>query len=148
MEIKPYQNEHRDQLLSVWERSVQATHHFLSPQDFEVIRDLVRGLDFHQFEVYCLVAGEQLLGFIGIADRKIEMLFLDPDSIGQGLGAKLIRFAIDERGADKVDVNEQNETAAAFYRKQGFQTFERTELDDQGKPYPLLRMRLAAQKER
>ena len=148
MVIVRYQDEYRPQLLSVWERSVQATHHFLSPEDFEAIKTLVQGFDFHQLEVFCLLERTGLLGFIGIADRKIEMLFLDPASIGQGLGAKLIRFAIDELGADKVDVNEQNEAAAAFYRKQGFETYERTELDDQGKPYPLLRMRLATQKER
>ena len=43
--------------------------------------------------------------------------------------------------ADKVDVNEQNTGVVAFYKKLGFETYERTEKDDRGKDYPLLRMR-------
>ncbi len=144
MEVIKYLDEHRDQLLSVWERSVQATHHFLRPDDFEEIKVLVRSIDFHELEVYCLLEGSRMLGFMGLADRKIEMLFLEPDVIGKGLGKKLIRFAIEKLGANKVDVNEQNQPAVAFYRKQGFEVYERTNLDDQGRPYPLVRMRLVA----
>lgn len=39
-------------------------------------------------------------------------------------------------------VNEQNLKAIQFYKKYGFETFERTDKDDQGRHYPLLRMKL------
>ena len=44
--------------------------------------------------------------------------------------------------AKQMDVNEQNTKAVEFYRKFGFETYERTEKDDEGKGYPLLRMKL------
>ncbi|RDV12574.1 GNAT family N-acetyltransferase [Pontibacter diazotrophicus] len=44
--------------------------------------------------------------------------------------------------AMEVDVNEQNTKAVEFYQKLGFETYERTAQDDQGKDYPLLRMKL------
>ena len=69
------------------------------------------------------------------------MLFLSPDYIGKKLGMKLLKFAINELKADKVDVNEQNLNAVSFYQKFGFTVFERSELDDQGNPYPILRMK-------
>ena len=73
------------------------------------------------------------------------MLFLDPDYFGQGLGKILMNYAINELSVDKVDVNEQNINAVNFYQRLGFKTYERTDKDDQGKDYPLLRMKLNRQ---
>ena len=70
------------------------------------------------------------------------MLFLDPNYFGQELGKMLMNFALMELAADKVDVNEQNIKAVNFYKKSGFEIIERTEKDDQGRNYPLLRLKL------
>lgn len=142
IEIIPYRDKYRDRLLNVWERSVLATHHFLNPADFEEIKSLVRTIAFNELSVFCLLKEEELLGFIGISGRKIEMLFLSPEYVGQGLGWKLLNFAVKEQNADQVDVNEQNYQAVGFYQKYGFEVFERTEKDDQGMNYPILRMKL------
>ena len=77
-----------------------------------------------------------------VPNSKIEMLFLSPEQIGIGLGKKLLNFAIHDLNANKVDVNEQNTKAFGFYSKFGFKTYERTDKDEQGKNYPLLRMEL------
>jgi putative acetyltransferase len=42
-----------------------------------------------------------------------------------------------------VDVNEQNDRSLGFYLRMGFEVVDRSELDSNGKPYPLLRMRVA-----
>lgn len=141
-EIKPYNDHYKQQVLTIWERSVLATHDFLTPADFEAIKELVGSINFNDFQVFCLVNGNLVAGFIGIADYKIEMLFLDPEYFGQGLGQMLLSYAVKELKADKVDVNEQNIKALKFYQKFGFETFERTDKDDQGRHYPLLRMKL------
>ena len=140
--IEKYNDKYRQQILTVWEKSVQATHNFLSQTDFEEIKELVANINFNEFQVFCLTDENLVLGFIGVADKKIEMLFLDPKYFGQGLGQKLLSFAIKELTADKLDVNEQNAKALRFYQKYGFETFERTDKDDQGRNYPLLRMKL------
>lgn len=140
--IERYNDNYRQQVLSVWENSVLATHNFLTSSDFEEIKDLVKNINFNDFEVFCLTRGSAVIGFIGVADKKVEMLFLDPNFFGQRLGSKLLDFSIRQLNADKVDVNEQNQNAVNFYQKFGFQTFERTEKDDQGRNYPLLRMKL------
>ena len=139
--IEKYKPEYKDALLSVWERSVLATHHFLEKKDFLEIREMLYGFDFETLDVFCLIEGRQVIGFIGLHHTKIEMLFLDPDHIGKGFGLKVVNFAIAEFYANHVDVNEQNTAAVKFYRKLGFETFERTEKDDLGKDYPLLRMK-------
>ena len=140
--IVRYADRHREQLIDVWERSVLATHHFLGTADFQTIKGIVDTIDFNKFDVYCLLHGDTVSGFIGVANRKIEMLFLAPDYFGRGLGSLLMNFVIKELGVTKVDVNEQNGDAVRFYTKWGFETYERTDKDDQGFDYPLLRMEL------
>jgi putative acetyltransferase len=141
-EIRAYDQKHKQQVLAVWERSVLATHDFLTATDFSEIKELVQTINFHDFQVYCLIKKDIVIGFIGVADKKIEMLFLDPNYWGQGLGKMLMNFAISELATDKVDVNEQNIKAVNFYKNLGFEIIERTEKDDQGRNYPLLRMKL------
>jgi putative acetyltransferase len=141
-EIKKYTDQYREQLLEVWEKSVVATHHFLSSEDFQSIKVLVQSIDFNAFQVFCLLDRKKVAGFIGVAEDKVEMLFIKPDYMGQGLGRKLMEFAIDTLNINKVDVNEQNTSSVSFYKKLGFEVYERTDKDDQGKDYPLLRMKL------
>jgi putative acetyltransferase len=119
-----------------------ATHDFLTSTDFQSIKELVNTIHFNEFEVYCLINNENVIGFIGVATQKVEMLFLSPDYFGKGLGKKLLDFAVSKLNANKVDVNEQNLKAVKFYQKFGFKTYEQTDKDDQGNNYPLLRMKL------
>jgi hypothetical protein len=44
-----------------------------------------------------------------------------------------------------VDVNEQNPGVCRFYQACGFVVEGRSELDDAGRPFPLLHLRLSAQ---
>ncbi|MCX8530938.1 GNAT family N-acetyltransferase [Chryseobacterium luquanense] len=54
----------------------------------------------------------------------------------------LLNFSIEKMNVKKFDVNEQNEQAVDFYKKCGFETTSRSELDSSGKPYPTLHMEL------
>ena len=82
----------------------------------------------------------EIIGFIGVSEHKIEMLFISPNVQGHGIGSALCRYAIKHLGANRVDVNEQNTRAREFYEKMGFNIVNRSELDGQGKPYPILHM--------
>ena len=142
MDINPYSDELRDDLIFVWERSVRATHTFLKREDIAFYKSIVDNIDFSQFNVYCAQASDgELLGFIGVADNKVEMLFLHPSYIGQGIGKSLLEFAIDKLGATLVDVNEGNRYAVEFYKRFGFEVYDRMEKDSEGKDYPILKMR-------
>ncbi len=140
--IVEYKDSHKNGILSVWEQSVKATHHFLLESDFEEYKKILQNFDFKDLDVFCLEEKDEIIGFIGIHSEKIEMLFLNPDYIGKGLGKQLTDFAFSNFGIQYVDVNEQNPKATEFYKKIGFETFDRTEKDDMGKPYPILKMKL------
>lgn len=129
------------QLLTVWESSVRATHLFLSDREIKSIREYVpqalKGiahLAIAEDETGCPVA------FMGIEDGKLEMLFVSPEERGKGLGKRLIRYGIENYAVVRLTVNEQNPQARGFYERMGFQVYKRTDLDEQGNPYPLLYM--------
>ncbi|MEO5997092.1 MAG: GNAT family N-acetyltransferase [Chitinophagaceae bacterium] len=140
--IIPYEEKYREQVVSVWERSARATHHFVSLDDFVYYKQAVSKIDFFSFSVHCLLNKNKVIGILGVADFNIQMLFIDADFIGRGLGKKLMLFALKELGANKVDVNEQNTKAVNFYSRFGFVTYDRTEKDAEGKDYPILKMKL------
>lgn len=131
-------------VVEVWEASVRATHHFVSEADIQFFRPLVRdGLP--QFAQLAGVRDDanQIAGFIGVEQGKIEMLFLHPAARGQGAGRRLVTYAISTFGATMLDVNEQNEQAVGFYLRLGFRIIGRSERDSTDKPYPLLHLQLA-----
>jgi putative acetyltransferase len=140
--------EDYSRVVDVWEASVRATHHFVSDSDIEIFRPLVFDELPHTGLACVRDANGLVVGFIGIAEGKVEMLFIHPDYRGQGIGRVLLNYAINECGATKVDVNEQNDQALGFYLWMGFEVVDRSELDSNGKPYPLLHMRLASTKEK
>lgn len=142
MEIVKYKSTYRIDILNVWEESVLATHHFLKKDDFLEIKAMLQTFDFTQLEVFCLVKDDKIVGFIGVHGQKIEMLFLSPENIGNGYGKKMLSFVFENLQANKVDVNEQNSNAKLFYQKMGFEVYDRTEFDDMGKNYPILKMKL------
>jgi len=130
-------------VIEVWEASVRATHHFLSEADIQFLKPLIPDALSHVAELACVRDGAgQVAGFLGVEDGKVEMLFIHPEWRGQGLGSRLLRYAVEVLGARLVDVNEQNEQAVGFYLRMGFKVEGRSELDSTGKPFPLLHMRL------
>lgn len=142
MEVKEVTKESYQELIEVWECSVRATHHFLPEENIAELKPLILQHYFDAVELRCVIQNGKIAGFIGVADSNIEMLFVDPTYIGQGIGRQLIEYSIEHMNASKVDVNEQNPKAIAFYEKVGFKKTGRSELDGQGNPFPLVHMQL------
>ncbi|HCV05216.1 acetyltransferase [Thalassospira xiamenensis] len=130
-------------LIEIWEASVRATHDFLTEDDLQELKLLILEKYFDAVDLKC-VKNEQgeIQGFCGVHEGNIEMLFILPEVRRKGVGKMLVTHAIKQLGASKVDVNEQNEQALAFYLNIGFRICGRSPLDGQGKPYPLLNMKL------
>lgn len=135
-------NDHQ-QLIEIWEASVRATHDFLQEDDIITLKPLILEQYFDAVDLKCAKNSDgDILGFCGVHDGNIEMLFISPNSIGLGIGKYLTENAIRNQDATKVDVNEQNKQALGFYKHLGFKVINRSPLDGQGKPYPLLHMKL------
>lgn len=144
-EVEIFSVEESDypELTCLWERSVRATHNFLPENDILFFRPLILNAFLPQVKLYCTKGSLGVIhGFIGVADDKVEMLFVDPEYFGQGLGKALLNYAVETLNIHFVDVNEQNQQAVNFYLKYGFKIKGRSETDGMGKPYPLLHLAL------
>lgn len=130
------------ELIKVWESSVRATHYFLSEEDIAGYKHLILNEYFKNLKLFYINKNTSIIGFIGLNNDLIQMLFIHPKERGTGIGKSLIDFAIRNFSIKKVDVNEQNKQAVGFYLHMGFKTIERSELDAAGKPFPILSMEL------
>ena len=132
-----------DALTALWEASVRATHHFLDEAYIRYLKPLIRNEYLKSVELYGLRGNDgAIVAFMGVSERKIEMLFVDPAFREMGLGRHLVEYAIDRLHVTRVDVNEQNEQAAGFYARLGFRYVSRSETDGSGRPYPILHLEL------
>ena len=128
-----------NKLTIIWQKSVEATHLFLSPQDIkDILPQVVIGLKQIPILLVAFSDDDEPIGFAGIAEQKLEMLFISPDYFNHGLGYKLISIAINDYHIIYVDVNEQNPHALKFYQRQGFVIFNRSDLDSANRPFPIL----------
>lgn len=144
MNIENVEKTEHLKLIEIWEASVRATHDFLSEDDLQELKPLILEQYFDAVDLKCAKTNNgEILGFCGVHDGNIEMLFISPNARGKGVGSLLASHAINNQGARKVDVNEQNDQALGFYRHIGFSVIGRSPLDGQGKPYPLLHMELS-----
>ncbi|WP_440615484.1 GNAT family N-acetyltransferase [Cysteiniphilum sp. 6C5] len=128
-------------LLQIWQAAVKETHDFLEQKDFEFFSSKIVSSYFPQVKIYKYMLNGQIVGFIGVSDDKLEMLFIDPKFFGQGIGCTLVDFCINKLSIYQVDVNEQNTKAVQFYLKRGFCVLSRQEVDGTGKRYPILKMK-------
>ncbi|WP_129598303.1 GNAT family N-acetyltransferase [Anaerophilus nitritogenes] len=131
------------QILDVWESSVRSTHDFLTEENIQSIKPVVKSGLLQMQKVICMKDDENnIQAFMGISDYKIEMLFINDEFRGKGIGKKLIEYAINKLNVKYVDVNEQNKQAVGFYVYLGFKEYSRSKTDSQGNPFPILNMKL------
>lgn len=92
----------------VWEASVRATYHFLKEEDILLFKKLIPE---KYLDAVCLYAVRdnmsKILGFLGVSDDGIEMLFIHPNARGKGIGKRFLDYAVNELHLRKVNVNEQ-----------------------------------------
>lgn len=128
------------QLMQVWEQAVQATHTFLSAAEIATIKKIVPQALRAIPRLVIAEKQQQPIGFMGIDQAKLEMLFIAPEARGQGVGRQLLTYGLEAAGITELSVNEQNPQAIDFYEHLGFLAYRRTAQDEQGNPYPILYM--------
>lgn len=127
-------------LVAIWRRAVDATHHFLSAEDRRSIDAEVCAFLPHAPVTVAVDEHDHPRGFMLIDGTHMEALFIDPVVRGTGVGRQLVQHGLSLHGALSTDVNVQNAQAVGFYQRMGFVETGRSELDSQGRPYPLIHL--------
>lgn len=128
------------ELVRIWRSAVEATHGFLTPDDIAFYEGRLANEYLPLVEVMVAVVDGVPVGFSGVADGKLEMLFVEQQHRGHGAGSVLLRDAMARHPGLSVDVNQQNPQAVGFYLHHGFVTLARSETDADGRPFPILHL--------
>jgi putative acetyltransferase len=143
MSIRPGEPADHERLVQIWLSAVRATHAFLTEEDIQVLLPIVRESALAGLEIWvlCHETGEAI-GFMGLSGSDVKALFIAPSWTRRGGGRLLLDHARWLKGSRlTVDVNEENLAAARFYVACGFRVTGRSDLDEAGRPFPLLHMR-------
>lgn len=84
-------------------------------------------------------------GIIRISGDEIQKLFIEPTFHSQGIGAKLLDFAVSDNHASWLWVLEYNKRGIAFYERHGFRLTGEKIMEDEW--VPLLKMSRTAKGE-
>ncbi|MFC3123442.1 acetyltransferase [Pseudoroseomonas globiformis] len=128
-------------VVQIWRSAVDATHDFLTAQDRLSIEGEVSAFLPSAPLWLAVDARDYATGFMLLSGSHMEALFVDHVYRGKGVGRTLVGYAISLHTTITTDVNEQNVQAVSFYNHLGFRRIGRSELDGQGRPYPLLHLR-------
>lgn len=69
-------------------------------------------------------------GFIRLDGTKVAKLFVEPVLQGNGIGAKLLEYAVKEKQANHLWALEKNVKAIRFYERHGFHVTTEKELEE------------------
>lgn len=139
--LRPSAPQDVNRTVEIWCHAVDATHHFLRPEDRIALELKVRTFFATAPLTLAVDEHDHPLGFMLVQDGNMDALFIDPKHHRKGIGQALVAEALRQTPNLTTDVNEQNRSAAAFYERLGFVPTGRSELDGQGRPYPLIHLR-------
>ena len=106
IEVKDRTTSLLEQLLVVWENSVKATHLFLSEREIENIKKYVPQALKEIPYLIIVENGNQIpVGFMGIVEQHLEMLFISHEERGKGVGKELLKYGIEKYSVNDLAVN-------------------------------------------
>lgn len=142
VEVTDPNSELIERLEAVWESSVRATHLFLTDDEIRSIKKVIpEAIVNVQHLIVMKRDDNDPIGFMGVNDQMLEMLFISDQYRGKGLGKQLFEDGLQKYSINQLGVNEQNPLARGFYEHMGFKVYQRTELDEQGNHFPILYMK-------
>ena len=140
-EVKDRTETLKNKLLEIWEDSVKATHLFLLDDEIKKIKEYVpQALKEVEHLIIMENENDMPIAFMGIENTKLEMLFIKNNEREKGYGKQLMNYGIKKYNVNELTVNEQNPNAKGFYEHLGFKVYKRSEVDEEGNPYPILYM--------
>lgn len=111
------------------------------PQAFVPIEQDKEVEDLKASKKFVACDDEKVVGFVGVDDKYLAWLYIDPSHYGRGIGRELLRIGIREIGAGAwTIVLDGNQRAISLYESEGFQEARRFASDNAGYPCTCIRM--------
>jgi putative acetyltransferase len=139
--VHPVDADELPRVVDVWEASVRAEHDVVSEAYIEFFKPIVRDELVRLVDLAAVRTRDgAIVGFVGVADERIEALFVHPGWRRMGVGRRLVDYAVTARGATSIDLDEQNVAAVEFFRRVGFVVVGRSDIAGVGKTFPRVQL--------
>lgn len=123
-----------DALTDLWEASACASHTFMESDDFRQMRPYMRDALLPSMDVWIAEQADVPVGFVGVRDRHVELLYIEQDHQHRGIGSLLLEHV----HATSVEVYQDNVVGVSFYQRCGFAQTALHTSDAIGRPYPMV----------
>lgn len=134
IEIKKFKNDYQMDLAELYLSSRRDTFNWM-PKDHFKLADFIK--DTEGENIFVALSGDKVVGFVSLwmSDNFIHHLYVDSNYHGQGIGKKILDFALKQisRPAGLKCVV-KNEKAVGFYQSHGW-TIRETGDDEMGSYY-------------
>lgn len=156
--LRRYRAEDNAALSRIWRNASERAHPFFTAEQFDEQQRQVEQIYLPQAETWVALKDRVPLGFIGLlpaedAERSqggqgafvgafVGGLFVAPEAQGQGVGRALIAHGLSRKSHLALEVYAANLGARKFYARLGFRQTGQRERDDNGLPFPLIRLEL------
>lgn len=111
--------------VQIWLDASKKTHHFIDPTFWESKVEEMETIWLPKAENTGILKGERLIGFSSLAENRLAAIFINPKEQGKGYGKLLLSHVKQQRKCLELSVYEKNQSAIAFYKKNGFIITER-----------------------
>jgi len=120
MAIRKATLEDYDEIMAIWESSVQTGPNALSKKEVAYFKTIIPDTYLPLLDVY-IVDEEGPKAFIGITESNIELLYVAFEARSRGYAKGLVDFVVRECSVTKVDVRDNDPDAVALYKHLGFE---------------------------
>ena len=117
--ILPLEADDLPEVMEIWLTVNQEVHDFVSASYWQANYAAVQRA-IAEAEVYCWKPAETPVGFIGLIGDYVAGLFVRPEWRGHGVGRSLLALAQRKKPRLRLHVYRKNQSALAFYIRQGF----------------------------
>ena len=113
-----------DSVISIWLRASIAAHAFVDSDYWKSQTEEMRTTYIPSAETFVCELELNVVGFYCLHDDTLAAIFVAPELQGQGIGASLLRHAIEQRSRLFLSVYKENEASTGFYLRHGFRIIE------------------------
>jgi ribosomal protein S18 acetylase RimI-like enzyme len=90
---------------------------------------------------YVVCEDEVVVGFVGVNDKYLAWLYIDPNHYGKGIGRKLLQIALNKIGDSAwTIVLDGNQKAIKLYESEGFHEIKRFPGENNGYPVTCIKL--------
>src|SRR5262245_37783011 len=90
---------------------------------------------------YVACDDERVVGFVGVDDKYLAWLYVDPEQYGKGIGRQLLRISLEQIGDGAwTIVLDGNQKAIALYESEGFREAKRFPGENNGYPVTCIKL--------